>query len=82
MCLSEQFEIRFLKYFWFLVVPMILIFLEISGCANSTKQENHLACQLKLEADRQKAREGGYYSYKSLSFEECRSPVLYRIIED
>ncbi|MEZ7975203.1 MAG: hypothetical protein QMC48_09340 [SAR324 cluster bacterium] len=54
----------------------------ISGCANSLNQENYLACQLKLEEDRQKARAREAYSYKSLSFEECRSPVLYRIAED
>ena len=82
MCLSKQIKIRLLKHFLLCTLPVILIFLAISGCANSLNQENYLACQLKLEADRQKARAGEAYSYKSLSFEECRSPVLYRIAED
>jgi len=82
MCMAEQIKIILLKHFLLCVLPVSLIFLAISGCANSLNQENYLACQLKLEADRQKARAGEAYSYKSLSFEECRSPALYRIAED
>ena len=82
MCLAEQIKIRLLKHFLITALPVSLIFLAISGCANSLNQENYLACQLKLEEDRQKARAGEAYSYKSLSLEECRSPVLYRIAED
>ena len=82
MCLAEQIKIRLLKHFLLCALPVILIFLAISGCANSLNQENYLTCQLKLEADRKKARTGEAYSYKSQSFEECRSPALYRIAED
>jgi len=82
MCLAEQIKIRLLKHFLLCALPVILIFLAISGCANSLNQENYLACQLKLEADRKKARTREAYSYKSQSFEECRSPALYRIAED
>jgi hypothetical protein len=82
MCFAEQIKIRLLKHFLLAALPVSLIFLAISGCANSLNQENYLACQLKLEEDRQKARAGEAYSYKSLSFKECRSPVLYRIAED
>jgi hypothetical protein len=82
MCLAEQIKIRLLKHFLLCALPVILIFLAISSCANSLNQKNYFACQLKLEADRQKARTGEAYSYKSQSFEECRSPALYRIAED
>ena len=82
MCLSKQIKIRLLKHFLLCALLVSPIFLAISGCANSLNQENYLACQLKLEEDRQKARAGEAYSYKTLSFEECRSPVLYRIAED
>ena len=59
-----------------------LIFLIIGGCANSLNQDNYVACKPKLEADRQKARAGQAYSYKSQSFEECRAPAIYRTSED
>ena len=82
MSLSEQIKTKKLRYFLLSLLPVSLIHLAVSGCGNSLNQENYLACQLKLEADRQKARAGEAYSYKSLSFEECRSPVLYRVAEE
>ena len=68
----------FLKHILPCALPVGLIFLLISGCTNSMNQENYLSCKLILEADRQKARVGQAYSYKSQSFDECRAPAVYR----
>ena len=82
MCLAEQIKIRLLRYFLLCALPVSLIFLAISGCANSLNQGNYLECMPNLEVDRQKARAGGAYSYKSQSFEECRAPAIYVTAED
>jgi len=74
MCVSEQNNQRLLKHILLFALPLSLVLLLISGCANSLNQQNYLACKLKLEADRKKARAGQAYSYKSQSFEECRAP--------
>ena len=73
---------RFLKPILLCALLVSLIFLLISGCANSLNHENYLECKPKLEADRQKARAGQAYSYKSQSYEECRAPAIYRTNED
>ena len=61
---------------------LIPVFLGISSCTHSLNKKNYLMCLEKLEIDRQKVREDGGYSYKGQTFEECRSPVRYRINSD
>ena len=82
MCISGQNNMRFLKNTLLSALPVSLIFLLISSCANSLNQQNYSACKLKLEQDRKKARSAEAYSYKSQSFEECRAPTVYRTAEE
>ena len=82
MHFTNQIKMRLLKHIMLCALPGSLIFLTISGCANSLNQGNYLECRPILEVDRQKARAGGTYSYKSRSFEECRAPAIYVIAED
>ena len=82
MCVSEQNNQRLLKHILLFALPLSLVLLLISSCANSLNQQNYSACKLKLEQDRKKARSAEAYSYKSQSFEECRAPTVYRIAED
>ena len=74
---AKKIKMRLLKYIIIYALPGSLIFLTISSCANSLNQGNYLECMQNLEVDRQKARAGGVYSYKSQSFEECRAPAIY-----
>jgi len=55
MCVSEQNNQRLLKHILLFALPLSLVLLLISGCANSLNQQNYLACKLKLEADRKKS---------------------------
>ena len=82
MYFAKNIKIRLLKHILLCALPGSLVFLTISGCANSLNQENYLECMPNLEVDRQKARSGGAYSYKSKSFEECRAPAIYVTAED
>ena len=82
MCVYEQNNMKFLKNILLEALSVSHIFLLIGSCANSLNQQNYLECKLKLEQDRQKARSGQAYSYKSQSFEECRAPAVYRNAED
>tara|TARA_E500000331_G_C16939471_1_gene575539 strand:+ start:245 stop:502 length:258 start_codon:yes stop_codon:yes gene_type:complete len=82
MYISEKNNMKFLKQIFLGALSFSHIFLLIGSCANSLNQQNYLECKLKLEQDRQKARSGQAYSYKSQSFEECRSPAVYSNAED
>ena len=82
MCISEQNIMKFLKHILLRALSISHIFLLTSSCANSLNQQNYLECKLKIEQDRQKARSGQAYSYKSESYEECRAPAVYRNAED
>ena len=82
MHFAKKIKMRLLKNIILCALPGSLIFLTISGCANSLNQGNYLECMPNLEVDRQKARAGGAYSYKSQSFEECRAPAIYVTADD
>lgn len=82
MCISGQNNMRFSKHILLCALPVSLVFLLISSCANSLNQQNYLACKLILEEDRQTARSAQAYSYKAQSFAECRAPAVYRTTED
>ena len=82
MHFAKQIKMRLLKHIMLCALPGSLIFLTISGCANSLNQGNYLECIPNLEVDRQKVRAGGAYSYKSQSFEECRASAIYVTEED
>ena len=82
MYFAKKIKMRLLKHIMLCALPGSLIFLTISSCANSLNQGNYLECMPNLEVDRQKARTGGEYSYKSQSFEECRAPAIYVTAED
>ena len=82
MYFAKNIKIRLLKHILLCALPGSLVFLTISGCTNSLNQGNYLECMPILEVDRQKARTGGAYSYKSKSFGECRAPAIYVTAED
>jgi hypothetical protein len=82
MYFAKKIIMRLLKHIMLRALLVSLIFLTISGCANSLNQGNYLECMPNLEVDRQKARAGEAYSYKSQSFEECRAPAIYVTEED
>ena len=82
MCISEQNIMKFLKHILLGALSVSHIFLLTGSCANSLNQQNYLECKPKIEQDRQKARSGQAYSYKSQSYEECRAPAVYRNAED
>ena len=82
MNFAKKIKMRLLTHIMVYALLESLIFLTISGCTNSLNQGNYLECMPNLEVDRQKARAGGAYSYKSQSFEECRAPAIYVTAED
>ena len=82
MYFAKKIKMKLLKHIMLRALLVSLIFLTISGCANSLNQGNYLECMPNLEVDRKKARAGGAYSYKSQSFEECRAPAIYVNEED
>ena len=82
MNFAKKIKMRLLKHIMVCALPASLIYLTVSGCASSLNHGNYLECMPNLEVDRQKARAGGAYSYKSQSFEECRAPAIYVITED
>ena len=68
-----------IKLISFFLIALILLLFGIASCSNSFNKENYLMCRPSLEHDRKKVRVKGGFSYKSTTFEECRSPAHYEL---
>ena len=79
---SEQSQLINLRVLLIIIFAIKFFLFFNLGCSTSLNQKNYNQCIDELEEERHKVRVGNGFSYKALSYEECRAPARYRLYSD